>query len=42
VRVLFVTTGARADRLRTQIGPSSRILLASKIYGKPYCVIANR
>jgi len=41
-RVLFVTTRARADRLRTQIGPSSRILLASKIYGKPYCVIASR
>lgn len=41
-RVLFVTTQARADRVRTQIGRSSRVLLASRIYGKPYVVIANR
>ena len=41
-RVLFVTPAPRADRLRARIGPSSRVLLASKIYGRPYVVIASR
>lgn len=41
-RVLFVAAGPRVDRLRREIGPSSRILLASTIYGKPYFVIASR
>jgi hypothetical protein len=40
-RVLFVTAAARADRLRKRLGPSSRVLLAAKIYGKPYLVIAS-
>jgi len=41
-RVLIVAAGPRVDRLRAQIGPSSRVLLATKIYGKPYCVISDR
>jgi hypothetical protein len=40
-RVLFVARESRVERLRSALGPSSRTLLAARLAGEPYFVIAS-